>query len=100
MDIIKLFNNDLSNMSYEDQKTALAFNDKLKYKIIDELVEYETKKLIKTINKSEDDFKDIVGNILINGTKGFNKIPVQSLINIYLEKIGQERFLTIIEQIY
>ena len=100
MDIIKLLNNDLSDMSYEDQKVALDFSDKLKDKIIDELVEYETIKLIKIIDRSKDDFKHIIGDILVNGTKGFDKIPIQSLINIYLEKIGQERFFNIIEEIY
>ena len=99
MDIFKILNNDLSDMNDEDKKIAIEFGEKLRDKIIDELVEYETIKLINLLEKDKEEFIDSISNTLINGVKGFNKMSTQLLINIYLEKVGQEKFIKIIEEI-
>ena len=99
MDIFKLLNNDTDGMSDEELKYATEFNEKLKEKIIDELVKYEAEMLIKKLNRDKEEFIDSLGQILTNGSKGFNKMTLQILVNIYLDKKSDEEFVRLIENI-
>ncbi|MGG7177134.1 hypothetical protein ACQPU1_06070 [Clostridium paraputrificum] len=99
MNIFQLLHNDTEGMSEEELKYATEFTEKLKEKIIDELVQYEAENLIKKLDRDKDDFIESLGQILTNGTKGFNKMPMQLLVNIYLEKKNEEEFTRLIDSI-
>lgn len=99
MDIIKLLQTNSSNLSEEERKQAENFTDSLKEKIIEELVEFEADELIKKLWKDKEEFVDSLGSILINGIKGYSKMPIELLINIYLEKKSNEDFISLIENI-
>ena len=46
MDIMKILNNDLEGMSEEEKQYVNVFSEKLKDKIIDDLVEVEENRII------------------------------------------------------
>ncbi|MDS0524653.1 hypothetical protein NNC19_03110 [Clostridium sp. SHJSY1] len=99
MDIVKLLQNNTSGLNEEERRQAEKFTDSLKEKIIEELVEFESDELIKKLWKNREEFVDSLGSILINGIKGYSKMPIELLINIYLEKKSNEDFIELIENI-
>lgn len=99
MDIFKILNNDLSGMTDEERVYAEKFTDNLKEKLIDELVIYESEDLIKKLNRDKEEFINSIEHLLVNGTLGYSKMPIQVLINIFLDKIGESDFINIIEEI-
>ncbi|WP_143317212.1 hypothetical protein [Clostridium cibarium] len=99
MDIMKFLHNDTSGLNEEEKVQVENFTENLKEKLIEELVEFEGNQLIKKLDKSKEEFLDSLGSILINGTKGYNKMPMDLLINIYLEKKNNEDFINLIENI-
>lgn len=99
IDFMKLLNNDTSNLSEEEREQAERFTEELKEKMIEDLVKYEAEDLIAKLNRDKEDFIESIGQILSNGCRGYNKMSMQLLLNIYLEKIGNEKFVSLIENI-
>lgn len=99
MDIIKILNNDLDGMSEEEKKYASDFSEKLKEKIIEDLVEVEEEKIINLIKENKEGFKDLIYSIYSEGIKGYNNMTMQLLINIYIDKCGDEKLITLINDI-
>ena len=99
MDIFKILNNDTSGLTEEEKAFTEDFNIKLKDKVIDELVIYETNKLIKELKDDEEVFREKLEDIFINGTKGYINIPIRTLIDIYLDKKSEMNFIKLIEDI-
>ncbi len=97
--INKLLANDLSGLSDEEQEYAIKFNESLRVGLIDELVEDVTLKMIKSLEANKDEFKDMVGDIIIHGCKGLKDMSTQQLLNLYLEKKSEEAFVNLIEKI-
>jgi len=94
MDII---NKDIKELSEEEKSRADEFNERLKDKIIDDLVDYESEELIKKLNSDKEFFIDSIYNILVNGSKGLKNLNVKQLIEIYLNKKTQEEFIKLVE---
>ena len=99
MNIFKLLNNDISELSEEERGLAEDFNDALREKIIDSLVESEIDILIKESKFDEQVFRDKLSDICINGKKGYKKMPTKTLIDIYLDKRDEGEFINLIESI-
>lgn len=99
MNIFKLLNNDISELSEEDRVLAEDFNEALREKIIDSLVESEIDILIKELKFNEQVFRDKLSDIFINGKKGYKKMPTKTLIDIYLDKRDEGEFINLIESI-
>ena len=99
MNIFKLLNNDISELSEEERGLAEDFNDDLREKIIDSLVESEIDILIKELKFDEEVFRDKLSDIFINGKKGYKKMPTKTLIDIYLDKRDEGEFINLIESI-
>jgi hypothetical protein len=99
MDIMKLLHNDTSDLSEEERIQAENFTEDLKEKLIEELVEFDADELIKKLHESKEEFIDSLGSILINGTKGYSKMSIDLLLNIYLSKKSNEDFINLIENI-
>ena len=99
MNIFKLLNNDISELSEEERVLAEDFNEALWEKIIDSLVESEIDILIKELKFNEQVFRDKLSDIFINGKKGYKKMPTKTLIDIYLDKRDEGEFINLIESI-
>lgn len=99
MNIFKLLNNDISELSEEERVLAEDFNEALREKIIDSLVESEIDILIKELKFDEQVFRDKLSDIFINGKKGYKDMPTKTLIDIYLSKMNEGDFINLIESI-
>lgn len=99
-DIFGLLNTNLDNLNEEERRYVEEFTDKLKENIIEELVEVEAARMIKIAKQDREKFVEDLGQILMQGCKGFNKMPIQLLINIYLEKKTDVEFMNLLEKIH
>lgn len=99
MNIFRLLNNDMEDLSEEERIFAESFNEALRNNIIDALVEYEIEELIKQLKNDEESFRDKLSDIFINGKKGYNKMPTKTLIDIFLDKKDEGEFINLIEGI-
>lgn len=99
MNIFRLLNNDMENLSEEERIFAESFNEALRNNIIYALVQYEIEELIKQLKNDEEGFREKLSDIFINGKKGYNKIPTKTLIDIFLDKKDEGEFINLIEGI-
>lgn len=99
MNIFRLLNNDIQDLSEEERIFAESFNEALRNNIIDALVEYEIEEIIKQLKDDEESFRDKLSDIFINGKKGYNKMPTKTLIDIFLDKKDEGEFINLIESI-
>lgn len=99
MNIFRLLNNDIQDLSEEERIFAESFNEALRNNIIDALVEYEIEELIKQLKDDEESFRDKLSDIFINGKNGYNKMPTKTLIDIFLDKKDEGEFINLIESI-
>ncbi|MDU5261222.1 MAG: hypothetical protein E6176_02210, partial [Clostridium celatum] len=99
MNIFKLLNNDIQDLSEEERIFAESFNEALRNNIIDALVEYEIEELIRQLKDDEESFREKLSEIFINGKKGYNKMPTKTLIDIFLDKKDEGEFVNLIESI-
>ena len=99
MNIFKLLNNDIQDLSEEERIFAESFNEALRNNKIDALVEYEIEELIRQLKDDEESFREKLSEIFINGKKGYNKMPTKTLIDIFLDKKDEGEFVNLIESI-
>lgn len=99
MDIMKILNNDLEGMSEEEKQYVNVFSEKLKDKIIDDLVEVEANRIISLIKENKGGYKDLIYSIYSEGIRGYKSMNIQLLINIYIDKCGDEKLITTINDI-
>lgn len=99
MNIFKLLNNDIETLSEEEQILAGNFNEALREKLVDDLAECEINELIKELENDEEIFRIKLTDILVNGKKGYIKMPTKTLIDIYLDKKDEGEFINLIESI-
>lgn len=99
MNIFRLLNNDIKDLSEEEKVVAEKFNEALREKLIDELAVYEVNELIKQLKNDEETFKMKISDILVNGKKGYIKMPTKTLIDIYLDKKDEGEFINLIENV-
>ncbi|MBS5987276.1 hypothetical protein [Clostridium paraputrificum] len=99
MDIMKILNNDLEGMSEEEKQYVNVFSEKLKDKIIEDLVEVEENRIISLIKENKEGYKDLIYSIYAEGIIGYRSMNIQLLINIYIDKCGDEKLITTINDI-
>ena len=99
MKTINFLNRDINKLDENTKKLIGELNESIKDKIIDELIEYESDILINTLKKDKELFKDKLYILLNNGVKGYKNTPIKILINIYIEKLGERKFINLIESI-
>lgn len=83
----------------ETQAYMKVFSEKLRGHIKTELIKAKADKMLKDIDKSKEYFIDVLGEILENGCKGYNKMSTRALLNIYLNIKSEEDFMSLIEQV-
>lgn len=94
-----LMSEDFSAYPEEVQEFMVEYNEKLKEVIKKEIIEDTANKLLKDIDKSNETFVNVLGEILENGFKGLNKMSTRSLVNMYLEKKDEEAFMKLLEKV-
>ncbi|MDD6794769.1 MAG: hypothetical protein PUE01_05075 [Clostridiaceae bacterium] len=99
MDIFKLLSGNLEGLSEDEKVKAEEFTEKLKDSLIEELILCEAHDLISKLERDKEEFIDSIDSIYRNGIKGYSKMSMQLLLNIYLEKKGNEEFVRLIENI-
>lgn len=98
MDLLKILSSDLDGLSEKEKEFAQEFNAKLRNNIIEELVIYEGDELEKKLRTNKEDYYEALGNILINGRKGYKDLSMKQLIDIYLTKKSDEDFIGLINK--
>ena len=83
----------------EAQEFMKSYNEKLREVIKEELIQDRADMMLKDIDKSNETFINILGEILENGCKGFNKMSTRSLVNIYLDKKDEVAFMRLLEKV-
>jgi len=83
----------------EAQEFMKSYNEKLREVIKEELIQDRADMMLKDIDKSNETFINILGEILENGCKGFNKMSTRSLVNIYLDKKDEVAFMGLLEKV-
>ena len=99
MNIFRLLNNNIEDLNEEERVLAENFNEALREKLIDDLAEYEIDEFIKELKSDEERFRLKISEILVNGKKGYIKMPTKTLIDIYLDKKDEGEFINLIESI-
>ena len=99
MNIFDLLNNNKDSLSTEEVEYAKRFDDLLREKVIDELVDFECNKLIEDMTNNKELFINKIEQIFINGKKGYKDMPTKSLIDIYIDKKNEGDFIYLIESI-
>lgn len=100
MDLVKVLNNDMSGLTHEEIEKANNFNEKLREKLINELVIYEGEDLINKYKESKDKYFDKIEQIFFNGIKGYKDFKIKQLIDIYLDKKTEEDFMKIVNSCF
>lgn len=99
INIEDVLSEDYSKYSPEVQEYMKKYNESLREKIKEELAKDLADRMLKDIDKSNETFMNILTEILNNGCKGFSKMSTRTLLNMYLERKGQEDFISLLEQI-
>lgn len=99
MNIFRLLNNNIEDLNEEERVLAENFNEALREKLIDDLAEYEIDEFIKELKSDEESFRLKISEILVNGKKGYIKMPTKTLIDIYLDKKDEGEFINLIESL-
>ncbi len=94
-----IMSENFSGYPEETQEFMKKYNEKLREKLKHELINDISKKMLKDIDKSKDNFISALAQILNNGCKGFNKMSTQALLNMYLEGKNEEEFFNLIEKV-
>ncbi|SFU76624.1 hypothetical protein SAMN04487886_11447 [Clostridium sp. DSM 8431] len=99
MDFMKILNNDTSDLNDEERKQAEEFTEHLREKMIHDLTLFESEELIRKLENDKEEFIESIEQIFVNGVKGYKKMNMQLLINLYLERIGRKKFVSLIENL-
>lgn len=83
----------------EIQEYMKSYADLLREKLKAELIKNKSDKMLKDIDKSNETFLAVLSEILENGTRGYNKMSTQALIDMYLDIKDQEEFAAILEKL-
>ena len=83
----------------ETQELMEKYTEILREHIKEELINDRASKMLKDIDKSNETFINVLTEILENGSKGFNKMSTQALLNIYLENKNPEDFGRLLEKV-
>ena len=88
-----------SEYSEEIQEYMKSYSDLLREELKAELIKNKADKMLKDIDKNNDTFINVLSEILQNGTRGYNRMTTQTLIDMYLDVKTQEDFIALLEKI-
>ena len=94
-----IISGDFSAYPKETQELMIKYTEILREHIKEELINDRANRMLKDIDKSNETFINILTEILENGSKGFNKMSTQALLNIYLENKNQDEFIKLLEKV-
>ena len=94
-----LMTGDFSAYPEDVREFMIKYTELMRENIKAELVEDMSNRMLKDIDKSNENFVNVLTEILENGCKGFNTMSTEKLINIYLERKDQEAFMKLLEKV-
>lgn len=94
-----ILSGDFSAYPEETRESMERFADKFRETIIDELKSDMADKILKDIDKSKEYFISALGSLLENGFKGYNKMSTAALLDILLDRKGEEGLIKLLEKI-
>ena len=94
-----IISGDFSAYPKETQELMTRYTDVLREHIKEDLINDRATRMLKDIDKGNETFINILTEILENGSKGFNKMSTQTLLNIYLENKNPEDFTKLLEKV-
>ena len=94
-----IISGDFSAYAEDTQKQMIRYTEILREHIKEELINDRAERMLKDIDKGNETFINILTEILENGSKGFNKMSTQSLLNIYLDNKNQKDFSDLLEKV-
>lgn len=83
----------------EIQEYMKSYSDILREELKAELIKNKADRMLTDIEKSNETFIKVLSEILENGTRGYNKMTTQTLIDMYLDVKNQEDFIALLEKI-
>ena len=92
-----IISGDFSAYPKETQELMEKYTEILRERIKEELINDRANRMLKDIDKSNETFINILTEILENGSKGFNKMSTQALLNVYLENKTPDDFMKLLE---
>lgn len=99
MDILNLLQGNTEGLSEEEKVQVAEFSENLKDSLIEELVLFKQQHFFKIAKEDKEQFEDELRSLFIFGIKGYNKMSLELLINIYLEEVGNESFVNLINNL-
>lgn len=99
MDISNLLQGNTEGLSEEEKVQVEAFSENLKDSLIEELVLSKQQHFLKIAKEDKEQFEDELRSLFIFGIKGYNKMSLELLINIYLKEIGNKSFVNLINNL-
>ena len=94
-----IISGDFSAYPEDTQKQMIRYTEILREHIKEELINDRAERMLKDIDKGNETFINILTEILDNGSKGFNKMSTQTLLNIYLDNKNQKDFSNLLEKV-
>lgn len=94
-----ILSGDFSAYPEEAREYMENFAEKFREKIKNELIEYMADKMLDNFDKGREYFVNVLGDLLNNGFKGYDKMSTAVLLDIYLENKGEEELFKLLENI-
>lgn len=94
-----ILSENFSSYPEDVQEYMQKYTEKLRETIKEELIKDLADRMLKDVNKNNEAFINVLGEILENGCKGFNNMSTKALLDIYLQKKNEEDFIKLMEKI-
>lgn len=94
-----ILSEDFTKYPEDVQEVMQGYSEVLREKLKEALRKDLADKMLKDIDKDNETFMTILTQILDNGCKGYNKMSTRTLLNMFLEKKGQEDFINLLEEV-
>lgn len=97
--INELLEGELSNYDENTKKAIERFREDLREKLKDGIIDYMINEVLYAMEKGKDELKSVLAVLLENRSKGLNNMSTKALMDMYIMKLGQEKFVDLIQGI-
>jgi hypothetical protein len=94
-----IISGEVSSYPEETQEFIKEYTEKLKENIKLEMINDVAERMLRDIEKSRENFMNILADMLNDGCKGLNEMSTRELLNVYLENKDEECFIRLLEKV-